>query len=95
MSMTETFAASIPPHCIAIGALRRLAAANFLAWHKRDDSDARARWICLNETAIRLGSRCALRLSLSEAAALRDALIECEPGPDVDYLFAQTFEEGR
>jgi hypothetical protein len=95
MTGSNTEAVQVPLYCQAVGAILRLAAELFPRIDQKGEDQAAllSAWRGLRETVRLLCDRRAMELSLVEAYSLRTALWFCPPGPDQDFLRAQTWTE--
>lgn len=99
MSMTVCVPVDVPLYAQVIAALARLSSWQFSQWERTDpknvdiESEAFRCWMALRETLQLITVRRALELKLHEKERLKEALLECPPGPDVDFVFEQRWNE--
>lgn len=100
MTGAQTDVVTVGAFDVVAGALTRVALRLFKEWANWPhdlDPEPRPRlfecWQVIRETAMKLTARRALELAKFEVDALFEALRECAPDPDIDFIFTTKFTE--
>jgi hypothetical protein len=93
MTGSQTECVSTPLHQIAACALLRLAAPFFNRGVVLGQGEHFAIWQVFRETASKLLERRCMSLRPEERDSLLCCLTACQPGPDVQFLASQPFDE--